>query len=479
MTYEVKSLNEECGVFGIWGHPQAAQVTYFGLHSLQHRGQEGAGILTNDAGKLIRHRDTGLISEVFKNPANLEKLTGQAAIGHVRYATAGEASIDNIQPFHFKFYDMEFGLAHNGNLTNTKTLKKELEHNGAIFSSSSDTEILAHLIRRSHNPSFMGKVKEALNTVKGGFAYLLMMEDKLIAALDPNGFRPLSIGKMANGAIVVSSETCAFEVVGAEWIRDVKPGEVVIIDNSGIQYDTYTTDTQLAICSMEYIYFARPDSNIHGVNVHTARKRMGAQLAREFKHEADIVVGVPNSSLSAAMGFAEESGLPNEMGLIKNQYTQRTFIQPTQELREQGVRMKLSAVSGVVKGKRVIMIDDSIVRGTTSRRIVQLLKEAGATEVHVAIGSPVLAYPCFYGIDIQTRRELIAANHSVEETRQIIGADSLTYLSIDGLIDSIGLETDAPNGGLCVAYFDGKYPTPLYDYEEEYRRSLDEKVSFY
>lgn len=479
MTYEVKSLNEECGVFGIWGHPQAAQVTYFGLHSLQHRGQEGAGILTNDAGKLIRHRDTGLISEVFKNPANLEKLTGQAAIGHVRYATAGEASIDNIQPFHFKFYDMEFGLAHNGNLTNTKTLKKELEHNGAIFSSSSDTEILAHLIRCSHNPSFMGKVKEALNTVKGGFAYLLMMEDKLIAALDPNGFRPLSIGKMANGAIVVSSETCAFEVVGAEWIRDVKPGEVVIIDNSGIQYDTYTTDTQLAICSMEYIYFARPDSNIHGVNVHTARKRMGAQLAREFKHEADIVVGVPNSSLSAAMGFAEESGLPNEMGLIKNQYTQRTFIQPTQELREQGVRMKLSAVSGVVKGKRVVMIDDSIVRGTTSRRIVQLLKEAGATEVHVAIGSPALAYPCFYGIDIQTRRELIAANHSVEETRQIIGADSLTYLSIDGLIDSIGLETDAPNGGLCVAYFDGKYPTPLYDYEEEYRRSLDEKVSFY
>lgn len=479
MTYEVKSLNEECGVFGIWGHPQAAQVTYFGLHSLQHRGQEGAGILTNDAGKLIRHRDTGLISEVFKNPANLEKLTGQAAIGHVRYATAGEASIDNIQPFHFKFYDMEFGLAHNGNLTNTKTLKKELEHNGAIFSSSSDTEILAHLIRCSHNPSFMGKVKEALNTVKGGFAYLLMMEDKLIAALDPNGFRPLSIGKMANGAIVVSSETCAFEVVGAEWIRDVNPGEVVIIDNSGIQYDTYTTDTQLAICSMEYIYFARPDSNIHGVNVHTARKRMGAQLAREFKHEADIVVGVPNSSLSAAMGFAEESGLPNEMGLIKNQYTQRTFIQPTQELREQGVRMKLSAVSGVVKGKRVVMIDDSIVRGTTSRRIVQLLKEAGATEVHVAIASPPLKYPCFYGIDIQTRRELIAANHSVEETRQIIGADSLTYLSIDGLIDSIGLETNAPNGGLCVAYFDGKYPTPIYDYEKDYRRSLDEKVSFY
>ena len=239
---------------------------------------------------------------------------------------------------------------------------------------------------------------------------------------------------------MVSSETCAFEVIGAEWIRDLKPGEIVIIDDKGIQYDSYTDDTQLAICSMEYIYFARPDSNIHGVNVHTARKRMGAQLAREFKHEADIVVGVPNSSLSAAMGFSEESGLPNE---------------------------------------RVVMIDDSIVRGTTSRRIVQLLKEAGATEVHVAIGSPALAYPCFYGIDIQTRQELIAANHTVEEPRQIIGADSLTYLSVEGLIESIGIETDAPNGGLCVAYFDGDYPTPLYDYEEDYRRSLEEKTSFY
>ena len=373
MTYEVKSLNEECGVFGIWGHPQAAQVTYFGLHSLQHRGQEGAGIVTNDKGKLLQYRNTGLLSEVFKNPADLEKLTGHAAIGHVRYATAGSASINNIQPFLYNFTDEQFGLCHNGNLTNALSLKKELEDQGAIFNASSDTEILMHLIRRSHNPEFLGKVREALNTVKGGFAYLLMTEDKLIAALDPNGFRPLSIGQMANGAWVVSSETCAFEVVGAKWVRDVKPGELVIIDDNGIRYDTYTTDTQLAICSMEYVYFARPDSDIYGVNVHTARKNMGKRLAQEFQHEADIVVGVPNSSLSAAMGFAEESGLPNEMGLVKNQYTQRTFIQPTQDLREQGVRMKLSAVSGVVKGKRVVMIDDSIVRGTTSRRIVRLL----------------------------------------------------------------------------------------------------------
>lgn len=479
MTYEVKSLNEECGVFGVWGHPQAAQVTYFGLHSLQHRGQEGAGILANDHGVLRSYRGMGLLSEVFRNPADLETLTGQAAIGHVRYATAGSADIRNIQPFLYHFHDGQYGLCHNGNLTNAISLRKKLEEDGAIFNASSDTEILMHLIRRSTKEKLMDKVKEALRTVKGGFAYLLMMEDKLIAALDPNGFRPLSIGKMANGAVVVSSETCAFEVLGAQWIRDVNPGEVVIIDDAGITYDSYATETQLAICSMEYVYFARPDSNIQGVNVHTARKRMGAQLAREFKEKADIVVGVPNSSLSAAMGFAEESGLPNEMGLIKNQYTQRTFIQPTQELREQGVRMKLSAVSGVVSGKRVVMIDDSIVRGTTSRRIVQLLKEAGAAEVHVAIASPPLAYPCFYGIDIQTREELIAANHTVEETREIIGADSLTYLSIEGLIDSIGIETDAPKGGLCVAYFDGEYPTPLYDYEKRYLESLKENTSFY
>ncbi|HEL0198448.1 TPA: amidophosphoribosyltransferase [Streptococcus equi subsp. zooepidemicus] len=479
MIYDVKSLNEECGVFGIWGHPYAAQVTYFGLHSLQHRGQEGAGIVSNDSGELHQHRDVGLLSEVFKDPSALDKLKGHAAIGHVRYATAGTASINNIQPFLYRFTDAQFGLCHNGNLTNAMSLKKALESEGAIFNASSDTEILMHLIRRSYHPEFLGKVKEALNTVKGGFAYLLMTEHQLIAALDPNGFRPLSIGRMKNGAWVVSSETCAFEVVGAKWVRDVMPGEVIIIDDQGITYDCYTTDTQLAICSMEYIYFARPDSTIAGVNVHTARKRMGKRLAQEFQHEADIVVGVPNSSLSAAMGFAEASGLPNEMGLVKNQYTQRTFIQPTQELREQGVRMKLSAVSGVVKGKRVVMVDDSIVRGTTSRRIVNLLREAGATEVHVAIGSPELKYPCFYGIDIQTRRELISANHTAAEVCDIIGADSLTYLSLDGLIEAIGLDTKAPNGGLCVAYFDGQYPTPLYDYEAAYLKSLEEKVSFH
>jgi len=474
MFNEVKSLNEECGVFGVWGHPDAARVTYFGLHSLQHRGQEGAGIVTNDAGKLNGHRDLGLLAEVFSDERVLQRLTGDAAIGHVRYATAGNGSVDNIQPFLFKFFDQQIGLAHNGNLTNAKSLRKSLEKAGAIFHSNSDTEILMHLIRRSEEPLFMDRVKEALNQVKGGFAYLLLTENAMIAALDPNGFRPLSIGKMVNGAYVVASETCALEVIGAEFIRDVRPGEVVIIDDAGIQIEQYTQEVQPAICSMEFIYFARPDSNIAGVNVHRARKNMGRRLAQEAPIEADMVIGVPNSSLSAASGYAEASGIPYELGLVKNQYIARTFIQPTQELREQGVRMKLSAVRGVVEGKRVILVDDSIVRGTPSRRIVQLLKEAGAKEVHVRIGSPPLRYPCFYGIDIQTRKELIAAKYTEAEICEKIEADSLAFLSEDGLIEAIGLDFDAPYSGLCMAYFNGDYPTPLYDYEENYLASLAE-----
>ncbi|MGM0239712.1 amidophosphoribosyltransferase [Enterococcus sp. AZ103] len=479
MSYEVRSLNEECGVFGIWGHPDAARVTYFGLHSLQHRGQEGAGIVSNDEGKLKGYRDLGLLSEVFKDERQLDQLTGQAAIGHVRYATAGNGSVDNIQPFLFKFYDGDFALAHNGNLTNAKTLRKDLEEEGAIFHSNSDTEILMHLIRKSAKPDFSSQLKEALNTVKGGFAYLMMTEDSMVAALDVNGFRPLSIGQMVNGAYVVASETCALEVVGAEFLQDVNPGEVITINDQGLTVEKFTDETQHAICSMEYIYFARPDSNIAGVNVHSARKNMGRILSSEAPIEADMVVGVPNSSLSAASGYAEATGIPYEMGLVKNQYIARTFIQPTQELREQGVRMKLSAVRGVVEGKKVIMVDDSIVRGTTSRRIVELLKEAGAKEVHVRIASPPLRYPCFYGIDIQTRKELIAANHSIEEIRSEIGADSLAFLSEEGLIDAIGLKFDAPYSGLCMAYFNGDYPTPLYDYEEKYQESLREKISFF
>ena len=460
MSAELEDIHEECGIFGVWGHPDASRLTYFGLHALQHRGQEGAGIVSNDNGHLIGHRGLGLLTQVFGDEREIERLKGNCAIGHVRYATAGSGTTDNIQPFIFRFHDGDVALCHNGNLTNCPSLRRKLEDEGAIFHSNSDTEVLMHLIRRSMQRTFMDKLKEALNTVHGGFAYLLMTEDAMIGALDPNG------------SYVLASETCALDVVGAELVRNIRPGEIVVVNDHGYKIVQYTNNTQLAICSMEYIYFARPDSDIYGVNVHSARKRMGARLAAESPVEADMVIGVPNSSLSAASGYAEAAGLPNEMGLIKNQYVARTFIQPTQELREQGVRMKLSAVRSVVKGKRVIVIDDSIVRGTTSKRIVQLLKEAGAAEVHMRISSPPLKYPCFYGIDISTTKELIAAKMSVEEIREYIGADSLAYLSLDGLVESIGLNADAPYGGLCVAYFNGDYPTALDDYEADFLKSL-------
>ena len=469
----MRGLNEECGVFGIWGHPEASNVTYFGLHSLQHRGQEGGGIVSNDKEVLRGHRDLGLISEVFRDKKKLENLLGSSAIGHVRYATSGSNNIQNIQPFLFHFYDMSVGICHNGNLINAKTLRRELEQDGAIFHSSSDTEVLIHLIRRSKEKGFKAQLKDALCKIKGGFTYLVLTKDTMYGAVDPNSLRPLAIGKMKNGAYVAASETCAIDVVGAEFVCNVGAGELVIIDDKGTRIEKYTEDTKVAIAAMEYVYFARPDSNIAGVNVHTARKRTGRRLAIEQPApDADMVIGVPNSSLSAASGYAEESGLPYEMGLIKNQYVARTFIQPTQELREQGVRMKLSAVKGVVSGKSIVLVDDSIVRGTTSKRIVQLLKEAGAREVHVRISAPPLIFPSFYGIDISTTEELIAANKTQDEICEIIGADSLGYLSEDGLIESIGLDYDAPYTGLCMDCFNGDYSAGLYDYEEDYLKSM-------
>ena len=469
----MRGLNEECGVFGIWGHPEASNVTYFGLHSLQHRGQEGGGIVSNDKEVLRGHRDLGLISEVFRDKKKLENLIGSSAIGHVRYATSGSNNIQNIQPFLFHFYDMSVGICHNGNLINAKTLRRELEQDGAIFHSSSDTEVLIHLIRRSKEKGFKAQLKDALCKIKGGFTYLVLTKDTMYGAVDPNSLRPLAIGKMKNGAYVAASETCAIDVVGAEFVCNVGAGELVIIDDKGIRIEKYTEDTKVAIAAMEYVYFARPDSNIAGVNVHTARKRTGRRLAIEQPApDADMVIGVPNSSLSAASGYAEESGLPYEMGLIKNQYVARTFIQPTQELREQGVRMKLSAVKGVVSGKSIVLVDDSIVRGTTSKRIVQLLKEAGAREVHVRISAPPLIFPSFYGIDISTTEELIAANKTQDEICEIIGADSLGYLSEDGLIESIGLDYNAPYTGLCMDCFNGDYSAGLYDYEEDYLKSM-------
>jgi len=351
-------------------------------------------------------------------------------------------------------------------------LRSLLEAEGSIFQTTSDTEVLAHLIKRSKRTQFIDQIKAALNMLQGAYAYLLMTETELIVALDPYGLRPLSIGRLGD-SYVVASETCAFDIVGADYIRDVQPGEMLIINHDGVRSEIFTKQTQMSLCTMEYVYFSRPDSDLQGINVHTARKNLGKQLALEAPIDADVVTGVPDSSISAAIGYAEESGIPYELGLIKNRYVGRTFIQPTQQLREQGVKMKLSPVRGVVEGKRVIMVDDSIVRGTTSRRIVRMLKEAGAREVHVVISSPPIKHPCFYGIDTSSREELIAGDKSVEEIRQIIGADSLTFLSVEGMLKALGREQSGGMKGSCLACFTGKYPTERETYAVGTTRGFD------
>lgn len=460
MLAELKGLNEECGVFGIWGHPEAAQITYYGLHSLQHRGQEGTGIVVSDGKELRGRKGEGLVTEIFTADA-MEDLQGVGAIGHVRYATAGGGGYENVQPLLFQSQSGGLALAHNGNLVNADALRNQLEAQGSIFQTSSDTEVLAHLIKRGGFSQLKDRVKNALPMLKGAYAFLIMTETEMMVALDPHGLRPLSLGRLGD-AYVVASETCAFDIVGAEFVRDILPGELLVINEDGLHSEMYSMSSGTAICTMEYIYFSRPDSNIHGINVHAARKNLGKQLAKEVPIEADVVTGVPDSSISAAIGYAEESGIPYEMGLIKNRYVGRTFIQPSQSLREQGVKMKLSPVRGIVEGKRVIMVDDSIVRGTTSRRIVKMLKEAGAIEVHVVISSPPIQNPCFYGIDTSTREELIASEHSVEEIRELIGADSLTFLSVEGMLEAIGRNEPGETRGQCLACFTGKYPTEIY-----------------
>lgn len=457
MLAELRGLNEECGVFGVWGHHNAAHITYYGLQSLQHRGQEGTGIAVTDGKQIHIKKGEGLVTEVFSKN-DMDDLQGTGAIGHVRYATAGGSGPENVQPLLFKSQTGSLALAHNGNLTNATVLRSLLEAEGSIFQTTSDTEVLAHLIKRSKRTQFIDQMKAALNMLQGAYAYLLMTETELIVALDPYGLRPLSIGRLGD-SYVVASETCAFDIVGADYIRDVQPGEMLIINDDGVRSEIFTTQTQMSLCTMEYVYFSRPDSDLQGMNVHTARKNLGKQLALEAPIDADVVTGVPDSSISAAIGYAEESGIPYELGLIKNRYVGRTFIQPTQQLREQGVKMKLSPVRGVVEGKRVIMVDDSIVRGTTSRRIVRMLKEAGAREVHVVISSPPIKHPCFYGIDTSSREELIAGDKSVEEIRQIIGADSLTFLSVEGMLKALGREQSGGMKGSCLACFTGKYPT--------------------
>ncbi|MEQ6375577.1 amidophosphoribosyltransferase [Bacillaceae bacterium S4-13-56] len=460
MLTEIRGLNEECGLFGIWGHVDAVQLTYYGLHSLQHRGQEGAGIVVTDGEKLQTHKGLGLIAEVF-DQEDIDRLKGFGAIGHVRYATSGGGGLENVQPLHFRSQTGGLALAHNGNLVNAQSLKLELEAQGSILQTTSDTEVIAHLIKRNRHMPIKDAIKQALTLIKGAYGLLMMTEKQLFVALDPRGIRPLSIGRLGD-AYVFSSETCAFDIVGATYMGEVEPGELLVIDENGLERDRFAEPIPRKLCAMEHVYFSRPDSLLNGVNVHAARKRMGRRLALENPVEADVVTGVPDSSISAAIGFAEASRIPYELGLIKNRYVGRTFIQPSQSLREQGVKMKLSAVRGIVEGKRVVMVDDSIVRGTTSRRIVNLLREAGATEVHVRIGAPPIMNPCYYGIDTSTRAELIAANHDVEAIRQLIGADTLSFISVEGLEDSIGRLENSPKHGLCTACFTGDYPTEIY-----------------
>ena len=457
-------LHEECGVFGVYGTPEAANLCYYGLHSLQHRGQEGCGIVSTEGEELNYIKGPGLVNAVF-NEQNLATLKGNIAVGQVLYTNAGGGKIgENIQPIVFHHGTGDFAISYNGKLVNAARLRKHLEDRGSLFLTSSDCELIANLIKKDAAQAHVDRIHsiiEALNMVEGAFAFLIMTPKRIYACRDKHGLKPLSLGKLSDGSWVVSSESCAFEVIGADFVRDVEPGEILSIDHHGIRSNHFSSFKHHHMCSMEYIYFARPDSDIDGCNVHTFRKESGKLLYKESPVEADIVIGVPDSSLSAAIGYAEASGIPYEMGLVKSKYVARTFIQPSQSMREKGVRMKLSAVRSIVGGKRVVMVDDSIVRGTTSKRIVRLLKDAGATEVHVRIASPAMPKPCYYGVDTSTEEELISAKKSVEEVAEYIGADSLAFLSTKALMASGNRKE------MCMACFDGKYPTDLYQTDED------------
>lgn len=452
--FSLDKMHEECGVFGVYHVKDASNLSYYGLHALQHRGQEGAGIVTSDGKQIISFKGEGSVRSVF-NDKSLSALTGKNAIGHVRYSTQGGGGYINVQPFHFKHGTGDFALCHNGNIVNSDALKSNLENKGSIFQSTSDTEILAHLLMMNAKGKRIDAIKEALVYLEGAFAFLILTKDKLYAVRDHQGLRPLSIATLDEG-YVISSETCAFDAIGAKFLRDVEPGEIVTFSDKGIESVFYSENLRHHMCAMEYIYFSRPDSDIVGLNVHRFRKESGRILAQESHIDADMVIGVPDSSLSAASGYAEESGIPYEMGLIKNKYSGRTFIEPSQKLREKGVKMKLSPVRSIVQGKRVILIDDSIVRGTTSMQLVTMLKEMGALEVHMRIASPPIVAPCFYGVDTSTYDELISAKHNVEELRGILGADSLAFLSIEGV------QKATEHRGLCTACFTKDYPTALY-----------------
>jgi amidophosphoribosyltransferase len=446
---------EECGIFGIFDHPEASHLTYLGLYSLQHRGQESAGIVTCDEGEPKTHKGMGLVSDVFDRNT-LKALCGNSAIGHVRYSTTGSSLLKNAQPFLAQRQKSFMAVAHNGNLVNARQLKDRLEAQGAIFQSTMDSEVFVHLIARSKRKGYQERTIQALSQVRGAYSLILLTENGLIGARDPHGFRPLCLGKL-EGSFVLASETCALDLVQAKYISDVHPGEVVMIDKHGLHSERPFPRVKPSFCIFEYIYFARPDSNIFGENVYLVRKKLGARLAEEAPAEADFVMPIPDSGNYAALGYAERLNLPFEMGMIRNHYVGRTFIQPSQSVRDLGVKVKLNPVKDLLRGKRVVVVEDSIVRGTTSRTRIRALRDAGVKEVHMRVSCPPHRFSCHYGIDFPTREELIGSSRSVEEIRKFIGLDSLAYLSVEGMVGAMPQSRDS----FCLACFTGKYPVPV------------------
>ncbi|HWL71247.1 MAG TPA: amidophosphoribosyltransferase [Geminicoccus sp.] len=463
LPFDDDKLHEECGCFGVWGHADAAAVTALGLHALQHRGQEAAGIVSLDDGRFFSHRAIGLVDGDFSKRSVIEALPGQAAVGHVRYSTTGASELRNVQPL---FADYAFGglaIAHNGNLTNAMALKKRLVNDGSLFQSTSDTEVLVHLIARSHRQDVVERLTDALFQIEGAWSLVALSADALIGVRDPLGIRPLVLGKLGN-AYVLASETVALDIMGAELVRDIDPGEIVIIDDQGPRSLHPFREQPQRFCVFEYVYFARPDSVLEKRGVYEVRKRIGEELAKESPVEADLVVPVPDSGVPSALGFAQASGIPFELGIIRNHYVGRTFIEPTDQIRHLGVKLKHNANRSLIEGRRVVLVDDSIVRGTTSTKIVEMMRAAGAREVHMRIASPPTTHSCFYGVDTPERGKLLAARYDVAEMAKLIGVDSLAFLSIDGLYRAAGEPgRDRTTPQFCDACFTGDYPTPLRD----------------
>jgi amidophosphoribosyltransferase len=455
-AWDLDKPKEACGVYGIAGHPEAAKMTYLGLYALQHRGQESAGIASSDGDVITTIRRMGLVADAFQEN-EFEKLRGHQAIGHVRYSTSGSSTLSNAQPISVDYARGGLTVAHNGNLTNAEILRSELEAYGSIFSSTTDSEVVVHLIARSKGRRFVDTVISSLKKVEGAYSMLIMNEKQLIGVRDPSGFRPLVLGRLGE-SYILASETCALDIVDAQYIRDVEPGEMIVIDKFGVTSLKPFPEQRHALCVFEYIYFARPDSTIFGVQTDKVRREMGRQLARESTpKDADIVIPVPDSGVTAAVGFAQQAGLPFEMGLIRNHYVGRTFIEPSQTIRDFGVKIKLNPVRQVMKDRSVVVVDDSLVRGTTSRKIIKMLRKAGAREVHFRLSSPPVISPCFYGMDFPTRSELIANNMELEEIRRYLNVDSLAFLSIDGMMKAVNM----PEEEFCKACFDANYPVGL------------------